>query len=309
MSLSQRKIPILPTVNDTPSVNGQSHHPNSALFCKNYNDLIDYELNGLSDSINLLSQGISNLSANIQGIDTEIQNQSINIGVLESDLSNLNASAENYQQVFNSINTSITNLQNAIPVSYVQQANQIISNAVAYTLTGSFVYNSGVLDNLNILYPFTFKKRTRVKGYTYAVTVAFPVNNAFELQIYRSDSFGNPSTPIRNIVPNFWSNSLSPVGTYDKDIAELENIVFEKDETIWFLFRVHKVGTGTLTGGLRTLLVGGLPPLPNTLNNSSTISYSVISTFDMNLPNPLSQASFVGGATVYPYIPLRTIAV
>lgn len=323
MSLSDRKIPILPTINDTPSVTGQVNHPNASLLCKNYNDLIDNELNGLSDTINLLSQSISNLSSNIQGINTEIQNQSVNIDnvetnvtTLQSAVTDLSSSVEEFEGVFTTLNNSITtiqnninNLSNSIVLPYVQDANRVISNAVAYTLTSNFVYNSTVLDNLNILYPFPFKKRTRLKGYSWTVGVVFPVNNSFELQFYRSDSLGNPSTPIRNLTPDFWENNLNATGTFNKDVPELENIVFQKDEILWVLFRVHKVGTGTLAGNLRALLVGALPPLPNTLNNSSSISYSVVSSFDMNLANPLSQASFVGGVTLYPYFPLRTIEV
>lgn len=44
MALSDRKIPIINGVNDVPSVVGHPKHPNEALFCKKYNDLIDNEL-------------------------------------------------------------------------------------------------------------------------------------------------------------------------------------------------------------------------------------------------------------------------
>lgn len=323
MGLSDRKIPILPTINDTPSVDGQEHHPNSALLCKNYNDLIDNELNGLSDTINLLSQGISNLSSNIQGLNTEVQNQSVNIDnvetnvtTLQSTVTDLSSSAEEFEGVFTTLNNSITTIQNnvndlsnSIVLPYVQDANRVISNAVAYTLTSNFVYNSTILDNFTIIYPFTFKKKTRLKGFTYGVGVVFPTNNSFELQFYRSDVNGNPSTPIRNITADFWANLLNTVGTFNVDVPELENIVFQKDEILWTMFRVHKVGTGTLAGNLRALLVGALPLLPNTVNNANAVSFTATTAFDMNLPNPLSQASFVAGGQPYPYFPFRTIAV
>jgi hypothetical protein len=323
MVLHDRKIPIILGINDTPSSSGQEHHPNSALLCKNYNDLIDYELNGLSGSLDLLAQNISNLSANIQSINIEIQNQSVNIGnvetnvtTLQGDLTDLSNSAEEFEEIFTTLNNSISTIQNnintlsnSIVSPYIQNANQFISNAVAYTLTSTFVYNSTILDNFTIIYPFTFKKRTRLKGFTYSVGVVFPVNNSFELQFYRSDVNGNPSTPIRNITPDFWANLLNAVGTFNVDVPELENIVFEKDEILWTMFRVHKVGTGTLAGNLRGLLVGALPLLPNTVNNGNAVSFTATTAFNMNLPNPLSQASFIASASPYPYFPFRTIAV
>ena len=59
MALTDRKIPILTGINDTPSTTGQPKHPNASLLCKQYNDLIDNELTALQSSI----QGNSQLSS------------------------------------------------------------------------------------------------------------------------------------------------------------------------------------------------------------------------------------------------------
>lgn len=49
MALTDRKIPIITGVNDVPSETGGASHPNASLLCKQYNDLIDNELNELGD--------------------------------------------------------------------------------------------------------------------------------------------------------------------------------------------------------------------------------------------------------------------
>ena len=51
MALTDRKIPIITGINDTPSTTGQPKHPNASLLCKNYNDLIDNELTALQQSV------------------------------------------------------------------------------------------------------------------------------------------------------------------------------------------------------------------------------------------------------------------
>lgn len=52
MALSDHKIPILTGINDVPSTTGQPNHPNASLLCKQYNDLIDNELQGIPPKIN-----------------------------------------------------------------------------------------------------------------------------------------------------------------------------------------------------------------------------------------------------------------
>lgn len=142
MSLTERKVPILPTINDVPSVSGQEHHPNSALLCASYNALIDNELSNFETNITLLSQ--------------------------------------------------------------------------------------------------------------------------------------------------------------------LENILWQQGEIAWILFRVHKVGTGSLTGRFRTLKIEALPLLPEIINNNLNIAYTATNKFDLNLGSPLSRAAFLPSTNTYPSLIFRT---
>ena len=51
MGIEDKKIPIIPGVNDVPSEDGvDANHPNASFFCKQYNDLIDIELPSIFDT-------------------------------------------------------------------------------------------------------------------------------------------------------------------------------------------------------------------------------------------------------------------
>lgn len=292
MTLFQRKIPILPTVNDVPSVSGQEHHPNSALLCANYNSLIDNELSNFETNITLLSQAINNLQATMQDFDL---------------------ATDEYTTVFDDLNTAILALKSqvnsinaSLPPSYLQTSSQFISNAVTYGAATTYAYNSSVLDGLNILYPLTFKKRTRIDAFAYTINIVLPVNNGFYLQIYKSDAFGLPGEPLRNIVVNDSIYEASTVGTLFKPLPELENILWQQGEIAWILFRVHKVGTGNLTGSFRALNLVSLPLLPEIINNTLGIAYTATNQFDLNLDSPLSRAAFLPSTNTYPSLIFRT---
>lgn len=86
MTLAQRKIAIVPTINDTPSINGQAHHPNSSLLCKNYNDLIDNELTNLNNTVVTNTGTITTLSGNVATHSTQISVLDSHIVAVEGDL-------------------------------------------------------------------------------------------------------------------------------------------------------------------------------------------------------------------------------
>lgn len=285
MTLSQRKIPILPTINDVPSLLGQEHHPNSALLCANYNSLIDNELRDFETNITLLSETIQNIQAIIGGNSTLFEQLNTSISQLESQI--------------NSINSNLIS-------PYVQIANQFISNAISYGNVTTYAYNINVLDGLNILYPLIFKKATKIDAVAYTINNALPIDNGFYFQMYKSDSFGLPAESLRNIVVNDSIYEASTAGTLIKLLPELQNIVWEKDEIAWILFRVHKVGTGSLTGAFRALSNVALPLLPEIINNTLGIAYTAINKFDLNLDSPLSRANFLPVTNTYPSLIFRT---
>lgn len=51
MALTDRKMPIITDVNDTPSVEGDPSHPNGSLMCSQFNALIDNELTTIQTAV------------------------------------------------------------------------------------------------------------------------------------------------------------------------------------------------------------------------------------------------------------------
>lgn len=211
--LLPHKIPILPTINDVPSIAGQPSHPNASLLCKKYNDLIE----ALDVSVGSTVTAKQPLTTNLY-IDTTLS--------IDGEGTQANP--------FNSVQSLVTKLNNSILgnnilvicLSNVNLGNFIISpqgtitndepNSISFVgETSNKIINIQLL-NSTVAITFTENIVLSFTNLIIANSILFldiPINNG-ELKSYNSTIFVKNMTNINltlfncNLLTNTNNNSL-----------------------------------------------------------------------------------------------------